>query len=187
MKLTVCGKPFYARRMTPDDAKTVCSWRYTGEKEKYNAESGEAGVRSFLDGCHFALSEKYGGPVEAFACFGPAAALELEQLGDIYGDESYTDIAMGLSPDRCGKGLGRYVIGASILLADRYFPGDGFRVTVAADNLPALSVYSRLGFTEAACFDTEIIYEDNSGRSRTEPIRAMILTAPPQTAEKIKA
>ena len=45
----------------------------------------------------------------AYVTLGPAAGLPLPELSDIYEDENYTDLALGLRPERCGMGLGKYI------------------------------------------------------------------------------
>ena len=179
MKLSSGGTTFYSRRMTAADAAEVCRWRYRGRQEIYNTEDSPESVRSFLDGWHFALSRKYGGGIEAFVCFGESAALPLPELAHIYRDESFTDIALGLRPDLCGKGLGKSVAEAAMQLACSFFPDDGFRVTVAENNLPAQRVYRALGFEAIASFRAEVIYPDNKGIIRTRKTGMEILTAVP--------
>ncbi|MBO7407069.1 MAG: GNAT family N-acetyltransferase [Clostridia bacterium] len=179
MKLTVCGNTFYSRRMTNADAAAVCRWRYSGRQEIYNTEDTPESVRSFMDGWHFALSRKFGGEIEAFVCFGESAGLPLPELAHIYRDESFTDIALGLRPDLCGKGLGQSVAAAAMALAYGFFPDDGFRVTVAKDNAPAQRIYRALGFETLAAFSAEVIYPDKDGNIRTRMTEMEILTAAP--------
>lgn len=181
MKLTAGGKTYYARRMTRADALAVCSWRYEGVQEIYNAENSEENVKSYLDGCHFALSDRFGGPAAAFVNFGEKAALPLSELENIYRDETYTDMALGLAPERCGKGEGQYLALAAMELCSRFFPEDGFRVTVAEDNLRAMAVYRRLGFEPIAWFKAEVEYPDRSGTIQYKTVAMQILIAPPKT------
>ena len=186
MRLAAGNDICYIRKMTRADAETVCSWRYEGLREVYNTEKSEESIREFLDGTHFALSRKFGGPIEAFINLGPMATVPVPEAADIYRDESYTDIALGLAPELCGKGLGRTVVLAAMELAAYYFPGDGFRVTVAPDNAPALSIYRALGFGPIAGFDAEVIYPDNNETIRTKVLHMEILTAPASAAERAK-
>jgi ribosomal protein S18 acetylase RimI-like enzyme len=179
MKLTAGESSFYSRRMTKADAAAVCRWRYGGRQEIYNTEDTPESVRSFLDGWHFALSRRFGGEIEAFVCFGESAALPLPELAHIYRDESFTDMALGLRPELCGKGLGQSVAAAAMELANSFFPDDGFRVTVAKDNAPAQRIYRALGFETLASFSAEVIYPDSGGNIRTRMTDMEILTAAP--------
>lgn len=185
MKLTAGGKVFYARRMTRADAHAVCTWRYTGVREIYNVQDDEESAAEFLDGCHFALSERFGGPAVAFVNFGERATLPLHELENIYRDESYTDIALGLAPEKCGKGLGKNIVLAALELCANFFPEDGFRVTVAKDNARAMSIYRRFGFTTIAEFTAEVVYPSNSGTILTKPVPMEILIAPPEALAQI--
>ena len=184
MKLSAGGIPFYARKMTRIDAETVCGWRYEGTMEVYNIEDSSQAVEEFFDGCHFALSERFGGQVNAFVNFGERATLPLKELENIYRDESYTDMALGLMPEKCGKGLGKSLVLAAMELCSRFFPEDGFRVTVAKNNTPAMRIYRGLGFETIAEFTAEIIYPDKAGKLRTRKTAMEILAAPPEVLEK---
>ena len=136
MKLTVDRTNFYIRKMTKADAETVCGWRYCGPQEIYNTENSPESVRSFLDGLHFAVSRTFGGKISAFIALGEKAALPLPELAHIYEDESYTDFALGLAPEECGKKQGEKYVKAAMELCKRCFPGDGFRVTVGRETPP---------------------------------------------------
>ena len=188
MKLAAADNIYYIRKLTRADAKAVCSWRYEGPQEIYNTENNSESIREFFDGTHFALSEKFGGPICAFINFGPRATIPVPEVEDIYSDESFTDFSVGLAPETCGKGNGKYIVLAAMELAAHYFPEDGFRATVDPDNTPAYSIYRAFGFTPVARLKAEVIYPDNTGTLRTKLIRPEILTAAPEalrTAEKI--
>ncbi len=184
MKLSAGEMPFYARRMTITDARSVCTWRYTGEQEIYNTENTPQAAEEFLDGCHFALSETFGGPISAFVNFGERATLPLKELADIYRDESYTDMALGLMPEKCGKGMGRSLIKAAMELCSKFFPDDGFRVTVAKNNVPAVSVYRSLGFETIAEFTAVVEYPDRGEKIRHKSTEMEIMIALPDALEK---
>ncbi len=158
MRIDACGKTFYSRHMKAEDAAAVCRWRYGGPMEAYNTEDTPEERRSFLDGWHFALSRTFGGPVEAFVGLGPKATVPIPPLAGIYGDESYTDFAVGLMPELVGRGYGKALITAAMRVASDCFPGDGFRATVSADNVPANRIYEELGFIAVARADAEVIF-----------------------------
>ena len=184
MKLSACGVNWYLRRMTRTDAEEIAAWRYTGGREIYNAETTPESIREFLDGCHFSLSRRFGGRPEAFVSFGESAALPLQELRNIYEDESYTDLSLGLKPELCGQGLGRSLAAAAVRFCAVCFPGDGFRLTVARDNVPALRIYRDLGFSPVAEFTAEVIYPAADG-TRTKPVPMTIMTALPDAADHI--
>lgn len=172
-------KELFIREMTEQDARDVCSWRYPAPFDVYNTENTAESRASFLDGLHYAVSDAENGPILAFFALGPAAALPLSELQNIYADESYTDLALGLRPDLRGRGYGSAVFDLVMETAAELFPEDGWRVTVACDNEPALRIYRARGFTEICSFCTEILYPDAQERLRIAPKKMLIMIREP--------
>ena len=160
--------------MTEEYAREICTWRYEAPYDVYNAENSEESVESFLEGLHYAVTDEEG-RLEAFYALGPQAALPIKELAEIYDDEDYTDIALGVRPDLLGRGIGTEVFRMALSRADELFEGDGYRVTVAADNKRALSIYERAGFEEICSFRTEIIYPDANEEIRTKETPMLIM------------
>lgn len=151
---------FYVSEMNARDAAIICGWRYDAPADIYNTEDSEEARASFLDDLHFSVREREDGPLLGYIAFGPAAALAHPELMHIYENEAYTDIALGLDPDKRGKGLGKKIFTLAMEMGSEFFPGDGFRVTVAADNEPALRIYRKMGFEVIFDLNVEIIYPD---------------------------
>ncbi len=149
---------FFVSGMTPEDAALICTWRYEPPVDIYNTENSAEARASFMDGLHFSIREQSDGPLVGYVAFGPAAALAHPDFVHIYDNEAYTDIALGLAPDQRGQGLGTKIFTRAMEMAAEFFPGDGFRVTVAADNVPALRIYRKMGFEVIFDLQAEIIY-----------------------------
>ena len=149
---------FFVSEMTPEDAALICTWRYEPPVDIYNTENSAEARASFMDGLHFSIREQDDGPLVGYVAFGPAAALAHPDFVHIYDNEAYTDIALGLAPDQRGQGLGTKIFTLAMEMAAEFFPDDGFRVTVAADNTPALRIYRKMGFEVIFDLQAEIIY-----------------------------
>ncbi len=151
---------FFISEMTPEDAGCICTWRYEVPTDIYNTENSEEARASFLDGLHFSVRVNEASPLLGYIAFGPAATLEHPDFVHIYENEAYTDIALGLAPEQRGQGLGTEIFTLALQMAEEFFPGDGFRVTVAADNEPALRIYRKMGFEVIFDLQAEIVYPD---------------------------
>lgn len=158
---------FYISEMNEQDAATICTWRYPEPASVYNTEDTEESRASFLDGLHFSVRLEEGTPLLGYIAFGPAATIAHPDFMHIYENEAYTDIALGLAPSACGLGLGTKVFQTALDLAGEFFPGDGFRVSVAADNRAALGIYRKMGFKTLHTLQAEIIYPDEYNVERT--------------------
>lgn len=157
----------FVSEMTPRDAREICTWRYAAPADVYNTENSEEARKSFMDGLHFSVRDLEKGPLLGYIALGPAATLEHPDLMHIYENEAYTDIALGLAPEKRGLGLGEKIFTIALQMAEECFPGDGFRVTVAADNEPALRIYRKMGFEVIFDLQAEIIYPDFEDVERT--------------------
>lgn len=158
---------FFVEPMNAEDAAAICTWRYEAPADIYNTENSEEAWASFIDGLHFSVRERENGPLLGYIAFGLAATLAHPDFVHIYENEAYTDIALGLAPDRRGRGLGTEIFTLAMEMAADFFPGDGFRVTVAADNEPALRIYRKMGFEIVFDIEAEIVYPDSDDVERT--------------------
>lgn len=132
--------------MTETYARDISNWRYPSPYENYSFAGNEAEYLDIMNGLHFAVVNRFNNELYGFVALGPSAQIRIGNKGKIYDDESYTDIAFGLRPDLCGKGIGKYLVLAAIELAKKHFPDDGIRLTAEADNLRAVKLYTKMGF-----------------------------------------
>lgn len=158
---------FLVEPMNLEDASTICTWRYEAPADIYNTENSEEARQSFLDGLHFSVRERENGPLLGYVALGPAAALAHPDFAHIYENEAYTDLALGVAPTLRGHGLGTEIFTLAMEMAAEFFPEDGFRVTVASDNAPALRIYRKMGFEVIFELQAEIIYSDGEDVERT--------------------
>ena len=136
---------FDFKEMDRRSAKKIAEWKY-GEEYSYCDFNGwEKEKKELASGLYFAAFKE--GILSGFICFGQAAQWPDESLEEIYKDESYTDIAMGLAPELCGLGLGQQFLKDCMCFARKFFPDDGIRVSVDARNIRAEKLYIKEGFT----------------------------------------
>lgn len=133
------------RRLLPQHVDDLVAWRYPPPFELYNAVDDETERLEMAD----PIFPYYGlvgpGGLLGFYCFGPPT-----QVGAPPPPEVYTpgplDIGLGLRPSLTGRGLGLPFLRAGLAFARERFAPPGFRLTVAAFNHRAITVYERAGF-----------------------------------------
>ncbi len=144
--------------MTETAARDIAEWHYPDEYKKYDFEGYEKEEEQLFNGLHFCVyAADEEGCLEnliGFVSVGPAAQAKCSVAAKIYEDESFTDIGIGLRPSLCGlgTGLGLRLVNAAVAFVKSEFPEDGVRLTVAKDNIRAIKVYKRAGFTHTAQF-----------------------------------
>ena len=138
------------RRVTNEHVQKFLAWRYPPPYDVYNldAEPSSAEIAYSLDPqyqYHVMLDDA--GAVLAFCSFGADGRVP----GGDYSDDAL-DIGMGLRPDLTGQGRGidyvQRVIGFAL---DMYAP-NALRVTIAAFNQRAQTVWKKAGFVEVSRF-----------------------------------
>lgn len=150
--------------MTEAFAADICTWKYGGEYEIYSFDGDEEDYEQLLSGLYLAVLFLGSNELAGFICVGPAAQQMCEASEPIYADESYTDMALGLRPSLCGlgRGYGEALAALCIDFLRGEFPGDGLRLTVAANNIRAKTVYQKSGFSPVFNFSKVINGNDIS-------------------------
>lgn len=143
-----------ATEMTEDYAELISQWRYPAPYESYSMKANQEEIDQLMNGLHAAVLDE-AGVLTGFLAFGWAAQVRGAASESIYEDESFSDIALGLKPELCGRGLGIELVQCAISFIKALFPEDGVRLTVRADNPRAVRVYRRAGFREAETFTHE--------------------------------
>lgn len=146
---------YQIEEMTEEAAYDIASWQYAAPYEIYSFSNNEAEVDELLNGLHFAVYAE--DSLIGFAAFGWSAQIQDIKVREIYEDESYTDIAFGLRPELCGKGIGELFVKSIICHIKEMFGDDGIRLTVDANNKRACKLYEKLGFKEIHAFETNCI------------------------------
>jgi len=167
-------KKYYIKEMTPDAAKYISKWRYPVPYEMYSFADAEDEIEELLNGLHFAVYSEFDDEKFpcGFAALGWSAQIQDKKLREIYDDESYTDIAFGLKPELCGRGLGGDFIKAIVDFVKEMFEDDGIRLTVDSNNERACKLYEKLGFKEIHAFDTKCV---DTARGKTLSMKIMVL------------
>ena len=136
------------RTVTEADVRDFATWRYEPPFDAYNnTQSVDEAVEYFLQpstGCHVILSQ---GELAAFFTFGSDARVP----GGDYSTPGL-DIGLGVKPSLTGRGRGRTFVEAVVGFAGNTFDIEPLRVTIAAENQPALRVWSAAGFVETQRF-----------------------------------
>lgn len=143
----------YNMQITPmemADAKQIIYWKYSGEYSIYNLSDSRECRDELLDGTYYAAKDNAGRLI-GFLCFGKSAQVSAGRLLGLY-EENLLDIGLGVMPELCGKGLGLGLLKCGMAYAEERFHPAGFRLTVAAFNRRAITVYERAGYEKTAFF-----------------------------------
>lgn len=132
--------------MDEQTAAEIIHWYYDPPYSLYNLDGDESEIESMLDGYHFAVRTDQEGLV-GFFCYGLCAQVPGGRARGLYGGKRVLDIGLGMRPDLTGKGLGQSFVKAGIEFAITRWRPLAMRLTVASDNLRAIKVYERLGFS----------------------------------------
>jgi len=127
--------------MTREYSRMISNWKYSGEYSFY--DHSDQNTESFIDGAHYACTNKDGDLI-GYLCFGGDARIPTVEQ-DAY-DDGFLDIGLGLRPDLCGQGYGLSFIENGLDFAQRMFNTEQFRLSVAAFNERAVKVYKKAGF-----------------------------------------
>lgn len=150
---------FDIAEMTSEAAEEIASWKYPKPYEIYNFSDNDYEVEELMNGLHFSVyCPKIGGRFTenpcGFAAIGWSAQIQDCKLRRIYDDESYTDIAFGLHPELCGKGMGKSFVKAVIEFVKSLFDDEKIRLTVDTENKRAHKLYESIGFKSVHSFRT---------------------------------
>lgn len=151
---------FIVTEMTEAAARVISMWKYEAPYEEYSFKGDEQELEEVLNGLHFPVyftSQKASKDVmledshiisdpQGFIAWGPAAKLPVKLSHFIYPDKNYIDLALGLSPENCGKGLGEKFVSTAVSFIRNDWEGYKIRLSVAADNSRAIKTYEKCGF-----------------------------------------
>ncbi|MEO0759490.1 MAG: GNAT family N-acetyltransferase [Cyanobacteria bacterium J06648_16] len=137
------------------EAIVVLGWQYPSPYDRYNFVRGnfsEDDLKKALidltnpENAFFSIFGKRN-TLEGVCSFGPDGQVP----GGDYSKKAL-DIGMGLRPDLTGKGLGQQYAAAVVKFGISRYRPQQLRVTIAAFNRRAQTVWQRLGFTPIARF-----------------------------------
>jgi [ribosomal protein S18]-alanine N-acetyltransferase len=145
---------FALKQITPSDARAISCWRY---EEPYSIYDGDpTSVDAILQprlSYHSVYDES--GDLAGYFCFGEDAQVASGKRLGLYEAEPALDVGLGMRPDLTGRGFGEEFVHAGLRFARETYSPPAFRLTVAAFNRRAISVYERAGFETVERFGSD--------------------------------
>lgn len=140
--------------MTETYAKEIFNWKYEKPYDLYNSIESEETLKELLDGSYYAVLNS-DQALLGFFCFGQNAQVPVGRTLNLYGDKTYLDIGLGMTPCLTGKGLGLPFLLRGLAFAEKELSANKFRLTVATFNQRAISLYRKCSFKDGPTFPTE--------------------------------
>ncbi len=119
--------------------KAICSWQYPEPYDIYNYMPFDEGVKSNSP----LLKEEN---KDNYICFWEEETLTA--YINIYKRDNEVFLGIGLSPDYCGRGLGKAYLRQGIEKAKSSYPDSEIWVQVRSWNIRAIKCYEACGFKE---------------------------------------
>lgn len=135
-----------------DIAKKIVDWEYPPPYDIYNQEDKKEAVEVILSNDYYKYS--YKDILIGYFCFGNAAKI-FNKYDNIYTDEDYLDIGIGLNPQFCNSGRGYNFFSKAMKVGRKLYEQEKFRLTVAQFNKRAIKVYKKYGFREKNSFESK--------------------------------
>jgi [ribosomal protein S18]-alanine N-acetyltransferase len=139
------------RPLAEADLALLGTWRYPPPYQLYSPRLAADDRAEFLGGAYHAVTNRQG-ELTGYFCYGVPAQVPAGHTVGGYDDPDLLDIGLGLRPDMTGRGLGPGFLERGISLARTLHRPLGLRLTVAAFNQRAITVYERAGFSESLRF-----------------------------------
>lgn len=159
---------FIVTEMTEAAARVISMWKYDAPYESYSFNGDEQELSEVLNGLHFPVyftSQKNSevflednaiiSNPQGFIAWGPAAKVPCRFFNLRYRGKKYIDMALGLSPENCGKGFGDDFVKTAISFVQNDWESYIIRLTVESNNKRAIKVYERNGFVKKRSFKSE--------------------------------
>ena len=131
-------------------AKQISNWQYTGIYALYSFDGSDDCKDELMNGDYYTVYDQVDNLV-AYLCYGSSAQVPMAKALGLYQDE-HIDIGIGLSPEMCGKGIGKAILTEGITFAKEKFCLTSIRLTVAEFNTRAIKLYQSLGFVKVSSF-----------------------------------
>lgn len=137
--------------MTEDYAQQISTWQYEGEYEVYNLPSYEEMKLNNYGMTNLEQADNYicyvtGDEVVAY--------VNMKEM-----DDQRVFIGIGLKPNYCGKGQGKYFLNDSLLEIKKRYPNHQLFLEVRSWNKRAIKAYQKVGFKISG----EVIKKDRLG------------------------
>lgn len=148
---------YYFRNINEDDVIDISNWKYKDEYCIYSMSQSKELFDELTDGSYYAVDDENRHLVGYF-CVGKSAKVPNRYDYNVYKDNSYLDMGLGLRPNLCGQGNGHSFVKAGIDYFSQKLGINKYRLTVASFNIRAIKVYERAGF----CYNTSFIKVSNN-------------------------
>lgn len=133
-------------------AQKIADWNYASPYDIYNMDGKKEAIEEILSNDYYIYS--YKDILIGYFCFGNAAQVPNNEK-NIYNDEDYLEIGIGLNPQFCDSGKGYNFFSKAIKVGTELYEQKKFRLTVAQFNKRAIKVYKKYGFREKSNFITQ--------------------------------
>jgi len=139
--------------MNENIVKEITTWKYGGEYSVYNTESfGDLKARN----SHIVNPAKSNN----YICYFNNEDKLIAYTNIMKKDNGVIFLGIGLAPEFCGKGLGKYILEHSIKEIKKRYSEGKIALQVRSWNIRAIKCYEKIGFEKLKC---EVI-EDHNGK-----------------------
>ncbi|QYR23223.1 GNAT family N-acetyltransferase [Paenibacillus sp. sptzw28] len=136
-----------------NEALEICKWKYEGEYSFYDLEESPDAVNELMGGSYFSVKNGISNDLIGFFCFGQSAQVPAAREAGLYGGDGILDIGLGMRPDLTGQGMGMLLLKTGLEFAAVKYKPDIFRLSVAAFNQRAITLYTNIGFKLITSFE----------------------------------
>jgi RimJ/RimL family protein N-acetyltransferase len=136
-------------------AKIIANWKYPKPYDIYNMNGEEDAINEILTEDYY--SYIYKNNIIGYFCFGKSARVPTDKA-EIYKNDEYLDIGIGMNPKLCGEGRGYDFFGKALKAAYEIYEKKKYRLTVAEFNKRAIKVYQKHGFRK----ENEFVRENDN-------------------------
>lgn len=130
--------------MTKESAFEISQWTYPDIYSCYGFDRSSEALKELMNGEYYAAFDN-DNKILGYICIGKSAQIPTLEK-DVYMDETFLDIGLGLNPALCGNGFGSKFLADGISFTKQKFNTSYYRLTVASFNQRAIKVYERIGF-----------------------------------------
>ncbi|WP_371068448.1 GNAT family N-acetyltransferase [Sediminibacillus sp. JSM 1682029] len=143
------GLPVRIDTLNEESAREISAWKYEKPYDLYSHDESPALINELLNGAYYGA--KVNESLIGYFCYGESAHVPAGKKEGFY-EEKALDIGLGLRPDLTGKGLGASFLTRGMDFGIKTFRPSKLRLTVAAFNQRAVTVYQRAGFIIQGAF-----------------------------------
>jgi ribosomal protein S18 acetylase RimI-like enzyme len=124
--------------LTENQAKDICSWKYTDEYQVYNFPNWETAVTK-----KWGITDENKRKSEFRSVLHDNIFVGFFRL---YFRENMLFLGLGLSPEFCGKGYGAELMKIIKKYSKDFYPKDNLHLEVRDFNVRAIQTYTKAGF-----------------------------------------